>query len=450
MSSTKKNVLSLRGTQPRIDADASNIDVVVNKSDHSINKASFAFYNGSNLIYLLSSFSNDGIIHSATDMVETELKPPQSIPYMSFRTTMDREEMRIDSTGLSCSSINASRYMQLSSDYTSANVFKPPNEYALADSFITLSNLITTRTAVPESNLIIDKLYLQNTFLSTSVLEAPTANALRGAYISLSNQMAINYLTIQEYIGYSPQSTYHGSSNEDVLSTRFPNDYWILSIQDTLPRFRFEHDSETVIASCPSPTTGVSFRFFDNMLQHDLTTIDSNGTIKTIGDIDIGNNAQVTSNINMGGDLILGGHVRITHKHSNIGVNLPIGADPEYTFHVNGSLFSTQQIFALSDRRVKSDIQPIKDPLKIVDQIRGYTFTMQEKRCIGVIAQDVQNVVPEAVCIHRNDPNGKLLAVSYDSLVGVLFEAVREISKEIQILKGMKCKDSMGDNNNVS
>ena len=102
----------------------------------------------------------------------------------------------------------------------------------------------------------------------------------------------------------------------------------------------------------------------------------------------------------------------------------------------SGNWTATGDVTAYSDRSLKTDIQPIKQALNKVDQINGVTFERIDKapgvRHAGVIAQDVQKVLPEVV---REDAEGKL-TVAYGNIVGLLVEAIKELRQEVKELKG--------------
>ena len=78
----------------------------------------------------------------------------------------------------------------------------------------------------------------------------------------------------------------------------------------------------------------------------------------------------------------------------------------------------------------------ISKALDKVDQINGVTFERTDidtnVRHAGVIAQDVQQVLPEVV---REGSDGKL-TVAYGNLVGLLVEAIKELRQEVNELKG--------------
>jgi RNAse (barnase) inhibitor barstar len=77
-------------------------------------------------------------------------------------------------------------------------------------------------------------------------------------------------------------------------------------------------------------------------------------------------------------------------------------------------------------------VERINDPLEIVNRIAGVKYDWvngnNSRRQVGVIAQEVQEVLPEAV--HTDDKG--YLSVSYDKLVPVLIEAVKELQKKLE------------------
>ncbi len=95
---------------------------------------------------------------------------------------------------------------------------------------------------------------------------------------------------------------------------------------------------------------------------------------------------------------------------------------------VNAGTFNTT-----SDERAKEDITPITGALDKVQQLGGYSFTLKDtdEKSSGVIAQEVQKVIPELV---QEDAEG-LLSVQYGNMVGLLIEAIKEQQTQIDELK---------------
>ena len=106
---------------------------------------------------------------------------------------------------------------------------------------------------------------------------------------------------------------------------------------------------------------------------------------------------------------------------------------------VTGALTATGNITAFSDKTLKTDINTINDALGIVGKLRGVSYKWKENNepSIGVIAQEVEQVIPEVV--HTSEHNGKeVKSVDYGKMVGVLIEAIKELKAEVEELKGAK------------
>jgi hypothetical protein len=90
---------------------------------------------------------------------------------------------------------------------------------------------------------------------------------------------------------------------------------------------------------------------------------------------------------------------------------------------------SAYQFTSLSDRNEKENIRPIENALDITKQLEGVRFDWKEngKPSLGVIAQDLEKVLPELVI--TGDDGVK--RVSYGNIVGVLIEAIKEQQKQI-------------------
>ena len=93
---------------------------------------------------------------------------------------------------------------------------------------------------------------------------------------------------------------------------------------------------------------------------------------------------------------------------------------------------------AFSDERLKENIETIKNPLEAIEKLNGvsYDWKANGKSSIGVIAQDVQKLFPELVKeVQPLEGDEKRLTVNYDGLVGVLIEAVKDLSQQVKDLK---------------
>ena len=92
-------------------------------------------------------------------------------------------------------------------------------------------------------------------------------------------------------------------------------------------------------------------------------------------------------------------------------------------------------VTAYSDVKIKKDIVTIADALNKVCSIRGVTFTRtdlaSEIRQAGVIAQEVEKVLPEVVF----ESGVGIKHVAYGNIVGLLIEAIKELKAELDTLR---------------
>ena len=88
-----------------------------------------------------------------------------------------------------------------------------------------------------------------------------------------------------------------------------------------------------------------------------------------------------------------------------------------------------------SDRRLKSNIVTIEDPIEKLSQLNGVTFDWIKDGSsdVGLIAQDVETCLPQAV-----REVGDIKTVNYNGVVGLLVEAVKQLSQELEELKKSK------------
>ena len=122
---------------------------------------------------------------------------------------------------------------------------------------------------------------------------------------------------------------------------------------------------------------------------------------------------------------------------------LMIGADsnPAQELHVTGEALVTGNITAYysSDISLKDNIRPIESALFKVKQIRGVTFDWNENSTelqqqkghdVGVIAQEVEKVLPEVIQIREDG----IKAVAYEKIVPLLVQAINEQQSIIEDL----------------
>lgn len=129
--------------------------------------------------------------------------------------------------------------------------------------------------------------------------------------------------------------------------------------------------------------------------------------------------------------------------HNNsVNGNLVMYGDRAGTFVVvDGTLRSTGDVVAYysSDKRLKDNLVKINDPLIKINRLSGYSFNWNDKqdtyeagsRDIGIIAQEVEEVLPEIVQTRKNGHK----AVKYEKLVALLIEGMKEQQEIIDKLE---------------
>jgi hypothetical protein len=131
-----------------------------------------------------------------------------------------------------------------------------------------------------------------------------------------------------------------------------------------------------------------------------------------------------------------------THEN-RVGINVRA---PSHALHVDGNIYATGNVTAYSDIRSKKNIEFISGSLNLINQLRGVRFEWKKPEeiapdrynktlvdnplgvQIGMIAQEVQKVLPELV--EEDHQDGKL-SLKYQNLVSVLVNAVNELTDKV-------------------
>ena len=143
----------------------------------------------------------------------------------------------------------------------------------------------------------------------------------------------------------------------------------------------------------------------------------------------IGNPTTSKFRVHMGsGDIYLGvnntGHILFDTGATNSTTYMTI----------SGGLRVSDDViaFAISDERVKDNVQPITNALEKLEQITGVSFDWKPEsghhgHDYGVIAQEIEKILPEVVA--TRDSGYK--AVKYEKIIPLLIEAIKELSKKV-------------------
>jgi hypothetical protein len=126
-------------------------------------------------------------------------------------------------------------------------------------------------------------------------------------------------------------------------------------------------------------------------------------------------------------------YITFTHALSGDVSNATISSTKLFFNPSSGRLTATD-FNSLSDVRVKSNVHTIDNALDKVLKLRGTYFDIHGYKSIGLIAQEIEQVLPEVVT------DGEYKTVSYGNIVAVLIEAIKELNIEIEKLKDSKDK----------
>jgi hypothetical protein len=101
------------------------------------------------------------------------------------------------------------------------------------------------------------------------------------------------------------------------------------------------------------------------------------------------------------------------------------------SYNASTGALTAVSMVSSSDERLKSNIQTITNAVQTVENLRGVSYLRNDRPEIGVVAQEVEKILPMLV---HEDPEG-YKSVAYGNMVGLLIEAVKELSAEVKALK---------------
>jgi len=184
-----------------------------------------------------------------------------------------------------------------------------------------------------------------------------------------------------------------------------------------------------------------------NVVDTAFTEVSSDVSPQLGGDLDL-NSKDITGtgNINTTGNVVITG--TLTADNDVQADSIGVGTSPSGT---TGQIRATDDITAFysSDVALKEDIENISDPLESLKKLNGVLFNWKDswikkqggedgyfvrKKDVGVIAQEVEKVLPEAVA---QRPDG-IKAVKYDRLTCLLIEAVKVLTDKVEKLSKEK------------
>jgi len=193
-------------------------------------------------------------------------------------------------------------------------------------------------------------------------------------------------------------------------------------------------------------TTALQYKdaFFDGTVKTDGLTVDENAAIA--GNLSVAGNLT-GSGVTSGARASVSAGTGISYNSGTGVITCTIDTPAEVGLgnlsnngnNLSGNFVATGNVTAFSDERLKENVETIEGALDKVSQMRGVTYNYKSElndgqRGTGVIAQEMQQVMPEVV------EEGEYLSVAYGNIVGVLIEAVKELKEELNKCKCKKCE----------
>ena len=135
--------------------------------------------------------------------------------------------------------------------------------------------------------------------------------------------------------------------------------------------------------------------------------------------------------IDTNNDININGNIKTTN---NFAINdITTYKTNDYKLRVFGNMKVDGVVISSSDRRLKTNINKIENAMDKIERLSGVFFNKigDDKRQLGLIAQDVNDVIEEAV---YKDENG-FLNIAYGNLMGLIIEGMKELRNEIKNLK---------------
>jgi hypothetical protein len=190
-------------------------------------------------------------------------------------------------------------------------------------------------------------------------------------------------------------------------------------------------------------TTTTSVTQISNLSGNAVVSVsDTSATTTILGDLLVTGNATITGNI--AANQITNGSSAVQIPTPNGNVNIDVGGfDNVVTVATNlltmvGNISATGDVIAtnfnnVSDATLKANITPIENAGQTIDALDGvgYDWINGSGHAYGMIAQKVEEVLPEAV---HTDENG-LKSVNYSMVIPFLVETVKELRQDIAEIK---------------
>lgn len=157
----------------------------------------------------------------------------------------------------------------------------------------------------------------------------------------------------------------------------------------------------------------------------------------TTSNIVASNNVTVTKNVSAG-NVSVTNNISVTNSVSATDISLTNNVNTGNitvtnlvtTTNLTATLITATDVNTTSDIALKNNIEPISNPLDVLEKITGYSFNWKSdgSKAYGFTAQDLEKILPEIVKTRDDGFKG----INYLNLIAFLVEAIKELRKEIK------------------
>jgi hypothetical protein len=309
----------------------------------------------------------------------------------------------------------------------------------LTSSNVSISNL-TVLTTTSASNIITNNLVVQSA--SASIIPVLTSLTITTSNLSASNVVLSN-LTVPRINLTNGNNIAIGISTDSTTGIQ-------MGISGSDRQIKFYTWSNPILSCINRAQNTSGFVGINN--SNPLTNLDVTGTVNVSGVLTVPyiqstagniNNPSYAFNGNTAGmfspgsnQLALatqGAYAVFVDSNGYVGIGTTTTTNFTYRLNVNGGIFAEDNVYLASDQRKKSNLVRIDNALAKLQNITGYTYTLHSNcdRQAGLIAQEVETVLPEVV---STDKDG-YKAIAYGNTAALLVNALKELADEVKTLK---------------
>ena len=261
----------------------------------------------------------------------------------------------------------------------------------------------------------------------STITSTPTTLSGYGITDALDSALVIDLITANAVAGGLDSASIVSLIDSDYVQAR--QDYAYSSLTGVPSTFTPSTHNQAWSTITSTPTTLSGYGITDALDSASVLSLTSSATqsysgAKTFNDdiiLAFGNDAdlQITANTDAYVSVNAGDLYFIDSADAT-----------KFTFGMSsGDFTASGNVTAYSDERLKSNVRTIDDGLDKILRMRGVYFDKDGKANTGVIAQEIEKVLPEVVF------SGEYKSVAYGNIVGVLIEAVKTLTKRVEELE---------------